>query len=117
MSVVDDLVAAYRHRVNLPLRSNLSPAERVWIAVYPPEQERRLRHRLDELAIVTSEAGLAWRTVDVPPAIWTTPSPAASQVCCRAASKRSVTKRNVVPPTISTGSLGWWVSTKTGPPW
>ena len=65
MSVIDDLVTAYRHRVNLPLRTNLSPAERVWIAVYPPEQERRLQHRLDELAIVTSAAGLAWRTVDV----------------------------------------------------
>jgi hypothetical protein len=65
MSVVDDLVTAYRHRVNLPLRTDLSPAERVWIAVYTPDQERRLRHRLDELAIVTSEAGLAWRTADV----------------------------------------------------
>lgn len=65
MSFVDDLVTAYRHHVGLPWRTNLSPAERVWIAVYPPEQERRLRHRLDDFAVVTSEAGHTWTTVDV----------------------------------------------------
>lgn len=65
MSVVDDLVTAYRHRVALPWRDNLSPAERVWIAVYPPEQERRLRARLDLFQLETEKAGHGWEVVDL----------------------------------------------------
>ena len=34
--------------------------------------------------------------------------------CSSAASKPSVTKWNVVPPSISIGSCAWWVRTKTG---
>ena len=41
-------------------------------------------------------------------------SPAASTARAYAASKPSVTKWNVVPPSISMGSRSWWVTTKTG---
>ena len=34
--------------------------------------------------------------------------------CSSAASMPSVTKWNVVPPSISSGSRWWWVSTNTG---
>src|SRR5919107_131531 len=53
------------------------------------------------------------RTALAPPAIVTVPSPAASRARSIASSKL-VTKWKVVPPSISTGSCGKWVSTKTG---
>ena len=43
-------------------------------------------------------------------------SPAASRARASAASEPSVTKWNVVPPSISSGSRAWWVSTNTGWP-
>ena len=46
MSRVDDLIESYRRFVHLPWSSNLATAQRVWMAVYPPDEERRLRlHR------------------------------------------------------------------------
>ncbi|HZI96917.1 MAG TPA: BREX protein BrxB domain-containing protein [Actinomycetales bacterium] len=65
MSVVGDLVETYRRQVELPWAASLSPAERVWIAVYPPEQERRLRAHLPQLALHTTAAERSWRTVDI----------------------------------------------------
>ena len=53
------------------------------------------------------------RTALAPPAMVTVSSPAAS-IARSIASSKLVTKWNVVPPSISTGSCGWWVSTKTG---
>ena len=40
--------------------------------------------------------------------------PAASRARSSAAWMPSVTKWNVVPPSISIGGRAWWVSTKTG---
>ena len=62
-----------------------------------------------------SPAARNWLIVAAPPAIEMSPSPAASRACAKADSMPSVTKWNVVPPSISTGSRGWCVSTKTGP--
>ena len=42
------------------------------------------------------------------------PSSAAFRACSSADSAPSVTKLNVVPPSIGTASRGWCVSTKTG---
>ena len=56
MSYVDDLLAHYERFVQLPWRANLAPAQRVWMAVYPPEHERRLRLHLPEFETAT-EAG------------------------------------------------------------
>ena len=52
--------------------------------------------------------------VVAPPAMATSPSPAASRACRSASSGPPVTKWNVVPPAISTGSRSKWVSTNTG---
>ena len=65
MSLADDLVRKYARQVDLPWKSNLSPAERVWMLVYPPTEERRLRIRLAELEQATVAAGKSWRALDL----------------------------------------------------
>jgi Domain of unknown function (DUF1788) len=37
----------------------------VWLAVYPPSDERRLRFKLDEFKIATQRAGKRWKLVDI----------------------------------------------------
>lgn len=65
MSYVDELVEAYRRFVALPWQERLAAQQRVWMAVYPPEQERRLRLHLDEFKIATKEAGHEWGLIDI----------------------------------------------------
>ena len=65
MSVVEDLIDRYRRFVKLPWSDNVSGAEKVWILVYPPRDERRIRARFTELEIATKEAGHAWHLVDL----------------------------------------------------
>lgn len=65
MDRADALVAEYRRQLSLPWRTDLSGAERVWIAVYPPELERRVRARLAEFELATREAGHPWVLHDV----------------------------------------------------
>ena len=57
MSYVDDLLEAYRKFVSLPWQQNLAPAQRVWMAVYPPDQERRVRLHVPDFELATMEAG------------------------------------------------------------
>lgn len=64
MSRVDDLIAGYRRFVSLPWPSNLAPAQRVWMAVYPPDEERRLRLHLQEFGTATAQAGCEWHQID-----------------------------------------------------
>jgi hypothetical protein len=61
----------------------------------------------------TSRAARYWLTTDAPPASETSRPRAASLACVRADSIPSLTKGKVVPPSISSGSRGWWVSTNT----
>lgn len=65
MDRTDALLQQYRHQLALPFRRDLSGPERVWIAVYPPEIERRLRFRLPEFALATNEAGRRWIQIDL----------------------------------------------------
>src|SRR3954469_9915158 len=65
MSRVDDLIANYRRFVSLPWPTGLAPAQRVWMAVYPPEQERRLRLHLQEFKTATQKSGHGWALVDL----------------------------------------------------
>ena len=46
MSRIDDLIANYQRFAQLPWPSGLAPAQRIWMAVYSPEDERRLRLHL-----------------------------------------------------------------------
>jgi len=65
VSYVDELLDAYAKFVALPWQQNLAPPQRVWMAVYPPEHERRLRLHLPEFKAATIEAQHSWREIDV----------------------------------------------------
>lgn len=67
MSYVEDLIAAYRKTVSLPWQENLPPPQRVWMAVYPAEHERRLRLplRLADFASATKDAHHTWAVADI----------------------------------------------------
>jgi hypothetical protein len=62
---VDQLLDAYRRQLALPWRTGLSGAERVWMAVYPPELERRIRARTDDFRAATTGAGHPWFELDL----------------------------------------------------
>lgn len=65
MSYVDELLTAYRKFVSLPWTENLAPAQKVWMAVYPPEHEHRLRLHVTDFEVATKEAHHGWALIDV----------------------------------------------------
>jgi len=65
MSRIDALIDAYARFVRHPWDRNASGPERVWLAVYPPQDERRLRFKLSEFQIATQAAGKRWKLVDI----------------------------------------------------
>lgn len=65
MNAVDRLVANYGTQVRLTWPRNISGKQRVWFAVYPPSEERRVRARLPQFETVTLEAGHSWSVVDL----------------------------------------------------
>ena len=67
MSVIETRIRAYRNFVALPWTQRLSGAERVWMVIYPPHDERRLRKRVEEFELATKEAGHRWKLVDITP--------------------------------------------------
>lgn len=60
MDRAEMLLQAYAAQLTMPWREGLSGAERIWIAVYPPEAERRVRARVPEFELVTKGVGRAW---------------------------------------------------------
>jgi hypothetical protein len=65
MDRVDMLLAEYRRQVSLPWRQDLSGAERMWMAVYPPDLERKVRAKVAEFDFATRESGHGWAVHDV----------------------------------------------------
>lgn len=65
MSVIDRLLANYTRQVRLPWSPSAAGKQRVWFAVYPPAEERRVRARLPQFEEVTLGAGHGWSTVDL----------------------------------------------------
>ncbi len=65
MSYVDELVGVYRKVVALPWQQNLAPAQRVWMAVYPPGHERRLRLHLPAFKAATTRQNHPWTLIDI----------------------------------------------------
>ena len=65
MSRIDDLIENYSRFVRLPWPNNLAPPQRVWMAVYPPEDERRLRLHLPEFETATKSAGYSWSPINI----------------------------------------------------
>ena len=65
MSAIDRLAANYDRQMRLPWSANVSGKQRVWFAVYPPAEERRLRARLPQFEALTLEARHGWTPVDL----------------------------------------------------
>ena len=72
MSQINNMLNNYRRHVGIPWQSNLAGRQRVWFAVYPPSEERRLRVHVQEFEIATREAKHHWTLVDITdlPARW-----------------------------------------------
>jgi hypothetical protein len=72
MTPVQRLLANYTQFVSIPWAANAAGAQRIWFAVYPPAEERRLRARLTEFEIATRDAKQGWKQVDIThlPARW-----------------------------------------------
>lgn len=77
MSAVQGLLRQYRRQLSLPGNPYLAPTERVWLAVYDPAEERRVRAHLTQFAQATEEAGWTWQSLDLMPAFarWLSRSP------------------------------------------
>lgn len=65
MGYPEDLLSVYREYLTLPWPVAVAPAQRVLMAVYPPEQERRLRLHLRSFEEVTVAAGHPWAQIDI----------------------------------------------------
>lgn len=65
MGQIESLLDAYSRFVSIPWNRSLSGAERVWMVIYPPREERRLRMRIDEFQTETRKAGHTWRLEDL----------------------------------------------------
>ena len=65
MNAIDRLVANYARQVRLPWSRNMSGKQRVWFAVFPPSEERRIRARLPQFEALTLEANHGWTVVDL----------------------------------------------------
>jgi hypothetical protein len=60
-----DIADAFERQVRLPWKRNISAAERVWLVVYEPEIERRLRAQLGEFQHRANKSGHAWVALDL----------------------------------------------------
>ena len=65
MSAIDRLLSNYSRQVRLPWSPNVAGKHRVWFAVYPPDEERRVRAQLPQFEATTLEAKHGWTTVDL----------------------------------------------------
>lgn len=64
-STIEALCSNYEAQVRLPWEDNLAGPQRVWFAVYPPSNERRLRLRIPLFETATKKAGKRWRHLDL----------------------------------------------------
>ena len=65
MSEIEGLVRSYQQRVREPWPRAVAGPERVWLAIYEPSQERRLRPRVGAFENETLAAGHGWRLLDL----------------------------------------------------
>lgn len=65
MSYVDRLIDAYGQHIAIPWQQDLAHPQRVLMAIYPPDQEQRLRLRVKDFETATAAAGHGWRQLDI----------------------------------------------------
>ena len=69
MNATDRLLQNYTRQVGLPWPRNVAGMQRVWFAVYPPAEERKIRARIQQFENLTREAGHGWACVDLTPVL------------------------------------------------
>jgi hypothetical protein len=67
MSVIEQRIRAYDRFVRLPWKNGLAGSEKVWMVIYPPTEERRLRRRVQEFELATTGTGHSWKEIDLTP--------------------------------------------------
>ena len=65
MSKIKRLIQSYSDYIAIPWRANAAAAQRVVFCVYNENEELRLRAKIDELDIVTQQAGHKWAVFDL----------------------------------------------------
>lgn len=65
MSEVDQLIQKYRQFVAMPWPDNIAGSQKVWFVIYDPNQERRLRLKIEEFRIATRDARHDWQLIDL----------------------------------------------------
>ncbi len=77
MSRIDTLAGNYRRVCGLPWDPHTAGPQRVWLAVYEKDDERKLRARLGVFEEATRATGHGWQAVDLTNAFanWVTTSP------------------------------------------
>ena len=60
MAGIERLLINYEKYVRLPWEQMLAGPQKVWVAVYAPTDERRLRARLGAFETTTQQAGHSW---------------------------------------------------------
>jgi len=65
MSAINRLLKNYSRQVQLPWSAHMAGKQRVWFAVYPPAEERRVQARLPQFEAITLEANHGWAVVDL----------------------------------------------------
>jgi len=69
MNATDRLLQNYARQVRLLWPQNIAGMQRVWFAVYPPAEERKVRARIQHFENLTREAGHGWACVDLTPVL------------------------------------------------
>lgn len=65
MNRIDRLIERYADHISTPWPQGVAGIQKALFLVYPPEEERRLRAHLEELALRTRQAGYDWRLCDI----------------------------------------------------
>ena len=65
MNEIESLLEAYQEHVGLSWDKNLAGPQKVWFAVYDPNQERRLRPRIEDFKAATMATHHKWRLLDI----------------------------------------------------
>lgn len=67
MGRLDDLADNYERNISAPWQRNLAGAQKAIFVVYPKEDERKLRARIEDFETRTIRAGHNWKLVDLTP--------------------------------------------------
>lgn len=65
MNAAEALCEEYKRVLRLRWPSGLSGEERVWMAIYSPANERKVRARLADFEFATKDAGKSWKPIDL----------------------------------------------------